>query len=109
MTSDFEGPCEDLAQALLSLCCGWNTLGYKTGISIILADKKRILELRKGKPDVQAREALEDPGLELEPRQVISKAPTMIPPYLAVAGRLLTESVKISYERISSEAYICVL
>ncbi len=45
MTSDFEGPCEDLAQALLSLCCGWKTLGYKIGISIILADKKRILEL----------------------------------------------------------------
>ncbi len=44
-TSDFEGPCEDLAQALSSLCCGWKTLGSKTGVSIILADKKRILEL----------------------------------------------------------------
>ncbi len=38
-------PFEDLAQALLRLCCGWKTSGYKTGVSIILADKKRILEL----------------------------------------------------------------
>ncbi len=45
---------------------------------------------------MQVREALEDPGLELEPRQEISKAPKMIPPYLAVAGRLLTESIKVN-------------
>ncbi len=87
-----EAPREDLAQALSSLCCGWKTPGYKTGISIILEDKKRILELWKGKPDVQAREALEDPGLELEPRQVILKAPVKIlrKPcrVFAVAGRL---------------------
>ncbi len=38
---------------------------------------------------MQATEALEDPGLELKPRQVISKAPTMIPQYLAVSGRLV--------------------
>ncbi len=44
MTSDFEDPCEDLVQALSSPSCVWKTLGYKTGISIIL-DKKRILEL----------------------------------------------------------------
>ncbi len=36
----------------------------------------------------------------------------MIPPYLAVAGRHLTESVKSDKkvnERISSEGYICVI
>ncbi len=44
-TRDFEGPCEDFAQALSSLSCGWKTLGYKTGDNIIVADKKRILEL----------------------------------------------------------------
>ena len=37
--------------------CGWKTLGYKIGVSIILCNL--------GQPDVQAREALEDPGLEL--------------------------------------------
>ncbi len=38
----------------------------------------RIEELKKGSPDVQAKELLGDPRLELEPRQVFSEAPVKI-------------------------------